>query len=212
MRTPPAIKTKSASTWTGPTSRTPGRRRRSIPHLTLGAVLVVACAAGGVVAAQQLGERREVIALARPVEVGQVILEQDLVGVSLAVEGAVKVVPASAVSSVVGRQVAYSLPAGVLLTDDVLGPARVPAGGRAIAALGLKPGQFPPELSAGSNVVVLASAANERSTTTSWRAVVVAVDRTEQTPVVSVELPELDARALSSTPADKVAVLMVGGR
>ncbi|SES39723.1 hypothetical protein SAMN04488000_12660 [Lentzea albida] len=212
MRTSSTLEPKSSSTWTGTTPRTPGRRRRSIPHLTLGAVLVVACAAGGVVAAQQLGERQEVIALARPVEVGHVILEQDLVGVSLAVDGAVKVVPASAASSVVGRQVAYSLPVGVLLTDEVLGPPRMPSGGRAIAALGLKPGQFPPELSPGSNVVVLASAATEDGTASSWRAVVVAVDRTDQVPVVSVELPEPDARALSSTPADKVAVLMVGGR
>lgn len=212
MRTPQAVKAKTATTWTGSPSRMPGRKRRSIPHLTLGAVLVVACAAGGVVAAQQLGQRQEVIALARPVEVGQVILEQDLVGVSLAVDGVVKAVPTSAASSVVGRQVAYSLPVGVLLTEEVLGPPRVPADGRAIAALGLKPGQFPPELSAGSNVLVLASAANEGVTTSSWRAVVVAVDRTDQTAVVSVELPELDARVLTATPADKVAVLMVGGR
>lgn len=212
MKAPQALKAKPATPWAGSTSRMPGRKRRSIPHLTLGAVLVVACAAGGVVAAQRLGERQEVIALARPVEVGQVIQEQDLVGVSLAVDGAAKTVPASAASSVVGRQAAYSLPVGILLTDDVLGPPRVPADGRAIAALGLKPGQFPPELSAGSNVVVLASSANESSTTSSWHAVVVALDRTGQAPVVSVELPELDARALSATPADKIAVLMVGGR
>lgn len=212
MKTQQALKAKPASTWTRSTSRTPGRKRRSIPHLILGAVLVVACAAGGVVAAQQLGDRQEVIALARPVEVGHVILEQDLVRVSLAVDGALKAVPASAASSVIGRPAAYSLPVGILLTDDVMGPPRLPAEGRAIAALGLKPGQFPPELSAGSNVVVLASAPNEGSSTSSWRAVVVAVDRTDQAPVISVELPELDARALSSMPADKIAVLMVGGR
>lgn len=212
METQQALKIKPASTWTGSTSRTPRRKRRSIPHLILGAVLVVACAAGGLVAAQHLGQRQEVIALAQPVEVGHMILEQDLVRVSLAVDGAVKLVPASAIPSVVGRPVAYSLPVGVLLTDDVLGPPRLPAAGRAIAALGLKPGQFPPELSAGSNVVVLASAAHEGSSTSSWRAVVVAVDRTDQAPVISVELPELDARALSSVPADKVALLMVGGR
>ncbi|WP_191296574.1 flagellar biosynthesis protein FlgA [Lentzea cavernae] len=175
-------------------------------------MLVVACAAGGIVATQQLGERREVVALARPVDVGHVILQQDLVGVSLAVDDAVKVVPASAASSVVGRQVAYSLPVGVLLTDDVLGPPQVPGEGRAITALGLKPGQFPPEVSAGSNVVVLASASNEGGSVSSWRAVVVSVDRTDQTQVISVELTEVDARELSSTPADKIAVLMVGGR
>lgn len=212
METQQTLKAKPASTWTQSTSRTPRRKRRSIPHLILGAVLVVACAAGGLVAAQQLGKRQEVIALARPVEVGRAILEQDLIRVSLAVDGAVKLVPASAIPSVVGRPVAYSLPVGVLLTDDVLGPPRLPAARRAIAALGLKPGQFPPELPAGSNVVVLASAAHEGSSTSSWRAVVVAVDRTDQAPVISVELPELDARALSSVPADKVALLMVGGR
>jgi len=210
MNTQQALKFKPSEMV--PPPRMPGRRRRSLPHLVLGTVLVVACAAGGVVAAQQLGDRQEVLALARPVDVGHVILQQDLVGVSLAVDGAVKVVPASAASSVVGRPVAYSLPVGVLLTDDVLGSPRLPDDGRAIAALGLKPGQFPPELSAGSNVLIQASAPSEGGSTSSWRAVVVAVDRTDQSPVVSVELPELDARALSSTPADKIAVLMVGGR
>ena len=210
MKTQEAIDAEPTSTRTR--FQMSGRKRRSVPHLIFGAVLVVGCAAGGLVAAQQLGERQEVVALARPVEVGHVILQQDLVGVSLAVDDAVKVVPASAVSSVVGRPVAYSLPVGVLLTDDVLGPPRVPAGGRAIAALGLKPGQFPPEVSAGSNVVVLASSTNEGSSSSSWPAVVVAVDRTDQAPVVSVELSEVDARALSSVPADKIAVLMVGGR
>ncbi|MFD4636885.1 hypothetical protein ACFWN2_06190 [Lentzea sp. NPDC058436] len=212
MKTQQALDSKSATKWTEARSRIPGRRRRSVPHLILGVALVVACAAGGVVAAQELGQRQEVVALARPVDVGHVILEQDLVGVSLALDDAVKVVPASAAASVVGRQVAYSLPVGVLLTDDVLGPPQVPGEGRAIAALGLKPGQFPPELSAGSNVAVLASAPNEGSSTNSWRAVVVSVDRTDQTPVISVELTEVDARELSSTPADKIAVLMVGGR
>ncbi|GHH32137.1 hypothetical protein GCM10017774_12560 [Lentzea cavernae] len=212
MKTQQALGTKSATKWTEARSRMPSRRRRSVPHLILGTVLVVACAAGGIVATQQLGERREVVALARPVDVGHVILQQDLVGVSLAVDDAVKVVPASAASSVVGRQVAYSLPVGVLLTDDVLGPPQVPGEGRAITALGLKPGQFPPEVSAGSNVVVLASASNEGGSVSSWRAVVVSVDRTDQTQVISVELTEVDARELSSTPADKIAVLMVGGR
>ncbi|MEU7474336.1 hypothetical protein AB0A63_00015 [Lentzea sp. NPDC042327] len=212
MITQQAVDADPTNTRTRPTFQRSGRKRRSVPHLIFGSVLVVGCAAGGLIAAQQLGERQEVVALARPVEVGHVILQQDLVGVNLAVDDAVKVVPASAAASVVGRPVAYSLPVGMLLTDDVLGPPRVPADGRAIAALGLKPGQFPPELSAGSNVVVLAPGTNEGSSSGSWRAVVVAVDRADQTPVVSVELPEPEARALSSAPADKIAVLMVGGR
>lgn len=219
-----------ASAWGGRdgTGKTPSRvsgasRRRSVPHLLLGVLLVLACSAGGVLAAMQLGNRESVLALARPVSVGQVLSAQDLKQVEVATDSGADVISTSASSTVVGQPVAYSLPAGSLVTRSVLGSPQVPAQGKAIAAVGLKSGQFPPDLTPGTTVLVLTTpqqgsttgtAAGTQNTQTSvWTAVVTGIvsRETEQTTVVSLQLSESDARALASAPAGQLSVVAISG-
>ncbi|WIV57875.1 SAF domain-containing protein [Amycolatopsis nalaikhensis] len=215
-----------ASAWGGRdgTGKAPSRlsganRRRSIPHLLLGVLLVVACSAGGVLAGMQLGDRESVLALARPVAVGQVLSAQDLKQVSMAADSGMDVVPASAASTVVGQPVAFSLPAGALVTRSVLGAPQVPAQGQAIAAVGLKSGQFPPDLTPGTRVLVLTTPPQGATTgtpsgqTSVWTAVVTGISarETEQTTVVSLQLSESDARALASAPAGQLSVVAISG-
>lgn len=215
-----------ASAWSGRdgTGKAPSRvsganRRRSIPHLLLGVLLVVACSAGGVLAGMQLGDRESVLALARPIAVGQVLSAQDLKQVSMAEDSGMDVVPASAASAVVGQPVAFSLPAGSLVTRSVLGSPQVPARGTAIAAVGLKSGQFPPDLTPGTTVLVLTTPSQGATTGTQntqpsvWTAVVtgVASRETEQTTVVSLQLSESDAQALASAPAGQLSVVAISG-
>jgi hypothetical protein len=119
---------------------------------------------------------------------------------------------------------ATSLGAGALLTPDALGGAAIPAAGRAVVAVGVKPGQFPPELAAGTpvTVVVTASTATGTSTAgqgqgpgTSWTATVVGVAPagTDQTSVVSLDLDTTGASQLAQVPAGQLALVMqpVGG-
>lgn len=215
-----------ASAWAGrdstgkaPSRVSGGNRRRSVPHLLLGVLLVLVCAAGGVLAGMQLGDRESVLALARPVAVGQTLSAQDLKQVSMAADSGMDLIPASASSTVVGRPVAFSLPAGSLVTRAVLGLPQVPAQGKAIAAVGLKPGQFPPDLSPGTTVAVLttppqgATAGTQGGQTSSWTAVVtgIATRETEQTTVVSLQLSESDARALASAPVGQLSVVAIAG-
>src|SRR4051794_3965557 len=92
-RTSPA----GAASWARGTKPPPGwrrgaGRRHSIPHLMVGILLVVVCAAGFVFVSLNSGQRRPVLALARPVQVGQVLTAPDLRQVSVAVDAGVAVV------------------------------------------------------------------------------------------------------------------------
>uniref|UniRef100_UPI002AD2130C SAF domain-containing protein n=1 Tax=unclassified Frankia TaxID=2632575 RepID=UPI002AD2130C len=205
-----------------PTTRLTGgpRRRRRLPYLLLGVVLVVGCAAAGLLAGARVGSRQPVLVLARPVMVGQVLAAADLREVRISAES-VNTIPAGSKDTVLGRPVAYSLPAGMVLSRAALGAAQVPPAGWAIAAVALKDGQFPTGLSAGSRVVVVVTVGTSAVSITStssaavraWEATVVAVQArdTNQTTVVSLQLAEDDARALAAAPAGQVGIVTVNG-
>ncbi|ABW12026.1 SAF domain protein [Parafrankia sp. EAN1pec] len=194
------------------------RQRRRVPYLLLGVVLVVGCAAGGLVAGARVGSREPVLVLARPVTVGHVLVAADVREVRVAADG-VDTVPAGERDSVLGKPVAYSLPAGTVLSRAAVGAAQVPPPGEAIAAVALKAGQFPSGLSAGSRVTVVVAPATSAVSTAagggaqSWPATVVAVvvADTEQATVVSLQLAEGDARALAAAPAGQIGVVTVNG-
>ena len=207
-----------------PASRLRGtKRRRSIPHLLLGALLVLACAAAFLVVSLNSGNREPVLALARPVAVGQVLTAQDLKQVNVAIDPGVSVVDATQAASVVGKTMSASLPAGALLTLDAVSGAGVPAAGQAIAALSLKAGQFPVEVSPGSHVSVvfvpgqtgaaLVSPPTPDATTV-WPAVVTSVTTppNQQVTVVSVQLSQAAARQIAAVPAGQLSIVMLPGR
>ncbi|MGP4115284.1 SAF domain-containing protein [Streptomyces sp. 4N509B] len=203
------------------------RRGRRVPHLLVGVLLVVGCAAGGVVWAAEWGQREPVLVLAHPVQAGQRLSAGDLREVSLAVEGGVAVLAAEEAGDVEGRVVAFSLPGGTLLTEELLGPAEVPGPGQAVAAVGLEAGQFPPQVQPGSSVLVVAAAEQDAlgapSTATgqagtagagaAWSGVVAAVDGGGQgePTVISLRMAEPDANALASVPAAEVRLVLVNG-
>ncbi|MEC3974922.1 hypothetical protein [Amycolatopsis sp. H20-H5] len=206
-----------------PASRLRGtKRRRSIPHLLLGALLVLACAAAFLLVSLNSGNRQSVLALARPVAVGQVLTTQDLKQVNIAVDPGVSVVDAGQATSVVGKTMSASLPAGALLTLDAVSGAGVPMAGQAIAALSLKAGQFPVEVSPGTHVSVvfvpgqsgaaLASPPTPDSTTV-WPAVVTSVTLppNQQVTVVSVQLSQAAARQIAAVPAGQLSIVMLPG-
>lgn len=213
----------SSPRWTARDGKPPTRwshRRRRVPHLLLGLMLVPACGVGGAILAAELGGRESVLALARPVAAGQILAAQDLRQVAWAADSEMDVVAASAASTVVGQPLAFSLPKGSLVTRSVLGAPQVPEQGKAIAAVGLKSGQFPPDLSPGTTVAVLLAPGQGTSASSvaesapkSWTAVVLGVTgrENEQTTVVSLRMSESDGRALSSAPAGQLSLLAIAG-
>ncbi|MGW4115278.1 SAF domain-containing protein [Actinosynnema sp. NPDC004786] len=203
-------------------SRTTGRRR-SVPYLLLGVLLVLTCVGGFVLISLNSGDRQAVLALARGVPVGHVLTTQDLRQVNVAVDPGVAVVGADQVATVVGRPMATSLSAGALLTPDAVGAAALPATGQAIAALVLKPGQVPREVGPGARVSVV-FVPGQAGTATSppadggmvWPAVVTSVTTpaNDQNTVVSVQLSAAAARQVAAVPAGQLSIVMLsaGGR
>jgi hypothetical protein len=202
-----------------PVRMTGAPRPGGVPRLVLGVVLVVGCAIGGIVVGQQLGHRESVLVLARSVATGQVLSAQDLREASVSVDSGITVIPVGEESRVVGQQVAFALPAGAVLTRELIGTPQVPPPGQAVAAVGLKAGQFPPALAPGTRVAVLVAASGTApaggfaSMPESWTATVTDVQRqpNDQITVVSVQLPERDARQLASTPTGQLTVVALNG-
>ncbi|MCI3928833.1 SAF domain-containing protein [Streptomyces sp. AN091965] len=181
-------------------------------------LLVLGCATGGVLLTLHLDDSEPVLVLGKPVAAGQELTAADLREAGIPRGSGLDAVAADESGAVVGRQVAYSLPAGTLLTKNALGSSKVPPAGRAVAAVGLKPGQFPTGLQAGHHAVVVA-AADEHATgspasfTKSWTAVVTEVraDNDDQVTVVTFELAEGQARELAAAQEGTLRVVIVRG-
>ncbi|MCR6488275.1 hypothetical protein M8542_36140 [Amycolatopsis sp. OK19-0408] len=197
-----------------PTSRHP----RRVPHLAAGAMLVVCCAGGTVWWTTSTQDRTPTLAVARAVTVGHVLSMADLRTVDVSASAGTVLVPADEAAGVLGRPMATNLGPGALLTPDAVGAAQLPVPGRAIVAVGVKPGQFPPALTAGAPITAIVTAAGTQPATTgqapvagtTWRAIVagVAPAATDQTTVVSLDLSAADAEALAQVPADRLALVM----
>lgn len=133
--------------------------RRSLPLAAAGVLLVVVCALAFAGGWARAGHRQPVLALARPVAAGHVITAADLQVVRVSAAGPVSLVPASARDQVAGSTAAASMPAGTLLAGSDIG-APPPAAGQAQLGVAVKPGQYPPDLSPGQDVEVLATPAS----------------------------------------------------
>src|SRR6266571_1173733 len=101
----PLVDLDSRSTSVGPGERGPWRtrRRRRVPYLALGGLLVVVCVLGFAAATVRLGERVAVLAVAQPVAAGQRIEAADLTQVSAADDPSLGLIPVTQAAAVVGR-------------------------------------------------------------------------------------------------------------
>ena len=131
-----------------------GRRRRQLPLVVVGMLLVVGCALGFAEGSVRLGGGEEVLVVAQPVAAGQVLTAVDLRAVRISVPGGVASVPAGQEQAVVGHPVAVPLVPGSVLTRAEVG-AGAGVGGSDVVAVALKPGAYPPDLAPGDKVQVV---------------------------------------------------------
>lgn len=132
-----------------------GGRPRRLPHLMLGVVLVLVGAVGFAAFSLHAAGRVPVLVLARDVAAGQTLTSADVRVVTVAAGDGVGLVPAAEINGVVGRLIAVPRPAGALLSPADVGATRFPPQGKALAAVLLKPGQYPPGLTTAATVSVL---------------------------------------------------------
>lgn len=191
-------------------------RRRSLPHLLMGVLLVMLCTTGFVAYSLETGHRQQVLALARPVAVGQVLTARDLEQVGVAADSGVAVLRAEAAGSVIGRTMTTGLSAGSLLTAAAVSSAGTPPPGQGIASLALKPGQFPPEVAAGAHVSVVSAPTTTPGTgllgaaPSTWPAIVTTVTSpaNQQLTVVSLQLDTAEARQIAAMPAGQLSLVV----
>jgi len=134
----------------------PRPRHRSWALAVIGVLVVAVCALVFAAGWVQAGNREPVLAVARAVAAGQPLTAADLQVVRVSASGPVSLVPAAAEASVLGRPAARPLPAGALLASGDTGAA-APAPGQDDLGVAVKAGQYPPDLSAGQTVDVLAT-------------------------------------------------------
>ena len=172
------------SAGTKSSARSPIQRRRQVPWIVAGVLLVVGCALAFGVASVRAAQGVQVLAVARSVPAGQVVQPDDLRAVKVTPTAGLDPVRAASESSVVGRPATVGLVAGTLLTGADVGAVSPGAHGDVVAAA-LKAGAYPPSLGAGEVVDVVPVVSSSSSGTGpvsassgSIRALVVSIDST----------------------------------
>jgi hypothetical protein len=175
--------------------------------VVVGVLLVIGGALAFADASLHLGSREEVLVVSEPLAAGQVITSSDLETVRVSTGTGLQVVSAGDEASVVGAPVAVPLVAGSLLTRAEVGTTAPVASGSDVVAVGLKAGQYPPDLAPGDRVQVVPVTSPSSSSLTPAgspvSATVLAVD------VASVESdsPTVFSLQVSRRDADEVAAL-----
>lgn len=189
------------------------QRRRQVPWIVAGVLLVVGCALAFGVASVRASHGEDVLALARSVPAGRVVQPGDLRVVKVTPTAGLDPVLAVSESSTVGRPAAVALVAGTLLTPADLG---TPSGGSGdVVAVALKAGAYPPSLGPGGRVDVVpvvggssSGSAPVSGQSSSIGAVVLSIDATpagsSADAVVSLQVNPADA--------DEVAALGAAGQ
>lgn len=120
----------------------PSSRRR--PALAVASLLLaVVCAALFATAYSKAGHQISVLAVARPISEGSVIVASDLTSVRASLSSGVNAVPESNAASVVGRTAAVDLVPGSLLVENDVTLMFEPPQGDALVGVALKPGLLP---------------------------------------------------------------------
>jgi predicted RNA-binding protein len=122
----------------------------------LGVLVLVVSALAVLWLFQSSSDRTGVLALAGPVERGEVVTAEDLVTVEVAADEAIAVTRPDDVAGVVGRVALVDLPAGSLITASQVASADEVQVGEGVVGLRLEPGQVPAlRLTPGTTVSVL---------------------------------------------------------
>ena len=142
----------------------PTKPRRSAPLVAVGVLLVVGFGLATAALQVRAAHRTAVLAVARPVAIGQEIHQSDLSSARISVDPALRPIPATELSSVVGRSAAVPLVPGSLLTRGAIADSSRLPKGKVVVGLALKAGQLPTNsLRVGDQVLVVGTGASAKS-------------------------------------------------
>lgn len=139
----------------GASARVAVGRRRQVPWLVAGVVLVVGFALAFATVSIRLTGGRPVLVVTGPLSAGHVLGPGDLRSVNMPAASGLATVPAAQEPSVLGRALSVPIAAGTLLSPaEVRAGSSLPAG-EAVVGLAVKAGQYPPALASGDQVEVV---------------------------------------------------------
>jgi hypothetical protein len=179
----------------------------------VGVLLVIGGALAFADASLHLGSREDVLVVTEPLAAGQVVLSSDLESARVSTGSGLQVVPVSEEASVVGRPASVPLVAGALLTSAEVGASAPVGSGSDVVALGLKAGQYPPDLAPGDRVQVVpvtsssGTASGSASAGSPVSATVLAIDVAS----AASASPTVFSLQVSTGDADEVAALAAAG-
>jgi flagellar basal body P-ring formation chaperone FlgA len=200
----------------------PLRGRRQLPLVVIGVLLVLGGALAFADASLHLGSRQEVLVVSQRLAAGDVLTARDVSSVRMSTGSGVAVIALSDEAGVIGRPVAVPLVAGALLTRAEIGSPSPVAAGSDVVAVGLKPGQYPPDLAPGDRVLVVPVASSSSSvpvpsgsgssgSTSSSTGTVSATVLTVDVPSADSQNPTVFSLRVSSGGIQEVAALAAAG-
>ena len=135
-------------------------RRRSLVLIAGGLTVALAGALLFALLHVRLDKRVPVLAVARPVAVGQVVRDADLRVVQVSAERGLQLLGGDSRGRVVGRVAVVPLVPGSLLIPSHLGASLPVEPGKAVVGVALRPGQMPSVLRPGHRVLVVHTGAS----------------------------------------------------
>lgn len=141
----------------------PGGRRVRVPELALGAAMMVGFALVAVLWHMSTTERDPALALAKPVQRGEVIEAADLRVVYVSADEPIARLGRNDAAALVGRTALSDLPVGALLTEGSVAPRIAIGAGQGVVGLALEPGQAPAGQLVPGDLVNVIGGAPERA-------------------------------------------------
>ncbi|MFP4554892.1 MAG: SAF domain-containing protein [Actinomycetota bacterium] len=185
-------------------------RRVQVPQLVVALLLVGVGALASVVLYTQASAREPVLAVAEPVQRGQVVAAEDLRVVYLASDDPVLSLAPDQLPSLVGQVAVAGLEVGTIVTDGQFAERTSVGDGQAMVGLSLSPGEYPTvQLAPGDVVDVVDTESSD--VVVARRAVVFDVVElgAQGQRLVSLLLDVDTAAAVASVPEGRLRLLLV---
>lgn len=197
------------------------RRKVAVPQLLVAVFLVAVSALAAVVLFSRAAAREPVLALAQPVERGQIITSDDLQIVYVATDDPISSLSSDSATSLVGLTAVADLEPGTILTPAHFVSRSLLDAGEGVVGMALAPGEYPTLLLApGDRVDVVltdrgpaeGSSAGAETVVRSAEVFDVAELGTQGDRFISLRMPTADAaRVSAAAAAGEVRLVLVTG-
>lgn len=205
-----SIETTPQADGKGPVRLRPPGRRVQVPQLVVALLLVGVGALVSVVLYTQASAREPVLAVANPLERGQVVTAEDLRVSYVGSDDPILSVAPDQISSLVGQVTLTDLEVGMVVTAGQFADRRAVGEGEGIVGLSMPPGAYPTvQLASGDLVDVVDTESGEGVVARGAVVFDVVALGVQGQRLVSLRLPAETAARVASVPEDRLRLILV---